>query len=179
MIAWKTRKSRYILKSEWLNLREDAVETQPGRIVEPFYVVEYPDWVCVLPVSTDGSVIMVEQYRHGIGLFSMELPAGMIDRGEAPLDSARRELKEETGFEASAWTPLGWCAPEPSKHTNRAHVFLATDLVRNGHQDLDEAESIQVHSVPAHELDDLIEKGRIIHGVHLYALMLARGRGLI
>lgn len=174
MDAWKTIESRYILESPWLNLREDRIEAGAGQVVDPFYVVEYPDWSCVVALTADDHLLLVEQYRHGVERFSLELPAGAVDEGETPLEAARRELLEETGYEADDWMHLGSCAPEPSKHTNFAHIYLARDLRRAGEQELDSLETIRVHHVSLNKIGLLIDRGAVFHGVHLYALMLAR-----
>lgn len=179
MKPWNTLRSKYVLESPWLNVRRDTVSQDGGAVIDPFYVVEYPDWSCVLALTSEGGLLMVEQYRHGVGRFSLELPAGIIDPGESPLQAGIRELREETGFAAQTWHPLATCAPEPSKHTNIAHLFVATDLERISDQILDDTETIRIVSVPADSIDDLIDEGRIIHGVHLYALMLGRNRGLL
>jgi 8-oxo-dGTP pyrophosphatase MutT (NUDIX family) len=179
MKPWTTLKYDYVLESPWLNVRRDTIERDGGDVIDPFYVVEYPDWACVLPLTGDGHIIMVEQYRHGIGRFSLELPAGIIDGGESPLDAAIRELREETGLSAREWHPMTTCAPEPSKHTNLAHLFVATDLEHQSDQDLDNTETIRIVNVHAGSIDGLISEGRIVHGIHLYALMLGRYRGLL
>ena len=95
-----------LLERPWLKLREDRV-TLPGRIEAfDFHVVEMPEWVGILAVTEHEQVLFVEQYRHGCGRVSLELPAGVIDPGEHPLAAAQRELLEETGYAAEDWRPL-------------------------------------------------------------------------
>lgn len=176
MNHWKTIESRYLLESPWISLREDRVDAGGGQIVEPFYVVEYPDWSCIVAIDSDERLILVEQYRHGIGRVSLELPAGVIDKGESPLEAAKRELMEETGYEADEWNALSVCAPEPSKHTNFAHVFVARGARPSSRQDLDSTETIKVRHVALSDLGELIASGEFIHGIHLYAVLLAQSR---
>jgi 8-oxo-dGTP pyrophosphatase MutT (NUDIX family) len=122
---------------------------------------------------------MVEQYRHGVGRASLELPAGAVDEGEDPLQAARRELLEETGYEAAEWITLGRCAPEPSKHTNYAHLFVARRARRLQDQRLDASEAISVRLLAPADVLHLADTGRILHGTHLTTLFWAHFRGLL
>jgi len=177
MKAWEVVKSRYLLQRWWMSLREDHVRLPGGAEMPEFHVVEYPDWSCVVCFDEKGRVVIVEQYRHGIGRSSMELPAGAADPGEDPLTAAKRELREETGYEAEEWAYLGRCAPEPSKHTNYAHLYVARGGRRNHEQQLDHGEEIRVHLVEPAEVLRLVEEGDLVHGIHLAALFWAHYRG--
>ena len=162
-----------------MRLREDHIQQPDGTELDEFHVIEYPDWTCVLCFSETGQVVLVEQYRHGVGRTSLELPAGIIDAGETPLMGARRELREETGYVADVWTPLGRCAPNPSKHTNHAYVFVAHNARRVHEQRLDASETIAVREVSPSALLHLADAGEIVHGIHLAAIFWARHRGLL
>ena len=179
MLPWKTIDSHYLLKRRWINLREDHVRLANGTELDSFYVVEYPDWVAVLCFTEEGQVVMVEQYRHGIQQVTLEFPAGAIDQGEQPSLAARRELLEETGYVAEEWVSLGRCAPNPSKHTNFAHLFLARDarLIHAPH--LDKSEAIEVRLLDVAEVLQKADAGEIQHSTHLAALFKAQHRGLL
>jgi len=98
----------------------DRVRFEPPEgPAKDFWVVEAPDWINVIPLTDDGRVVLVKQYRFGIEGFTLEIPGGMCDGAEPPLDAARRELREETGYEARELVPLGWVHPNPAVQTNR------------------------------------------------------------
>src|SRR5687768_5692732 len=81
--------------------------------VHRFVVLDTPDWINVVPVTRDGKVVLVRQFRHGLKDLSLELPGGLVDPGETPADAARRELLEETGYATEQWEPLGFVHPNP------------------------------------------------------------------
>lgn len=179
LTPWTTKSSRYLLKRWWMNLREDHVVLPDGRELPEFHVVEYPDWTCVVCLTPDGRYVMVEQYRHGIGQVGLEFASGTVDEGETPLEGARRELLEETGFAAEDWFDLGRCAPEPSKHTNWAHLFVAMGARPISQPKLDEGEDLRVCLLEPAELAAATRDGRLVHGIHLAALWRAREAGLL
>lgn len=179
MQPWKIKSSRYLLKKWWMNIREDHVLLPNGGELPEFHVLEYPDWTCVLCLTKEGRLVMVEQYRHGVRRLSLELPGGAVEPGEEPIEAARRELLEETGYASEHWSSLGRCAPEPSKHTNYAYFFVAEDAMRVADPDLDDSEYLRVMEVDTGELPGLIEAERIIHGTHLTAIYKAIGEGIL
>ena len=96
---WKTISSKYLFKRDWLTLREDVCERPDGKIIDPYYVYEFPEWVAALALTKDGKVIMVRQYRHALGETIMELPGGCVDASDTSYEDAiARELLEETGY---------------------------------------------------------------------------------
>ncbi|MEM1057335.1 MAG: NUDIX hydrolase [Bacteroidota bacterium] len=171
---WEVLASTVLLdRPPWIRLREDRVRLSTGAVLESFYVVEYADWACVVPVTEGGEVVMVEQWRHAIGRVSLEFPAGGVDEEEEPLETAMRELEEETGATATDWGYLGTLATEPSRHTNWAHVFLARDAEVTQAPALDEGEDLVTRRVAVSELPGLVARGEIVHGVHVAAAFLA------
>lgn len=162
-----------------MRLREDRVRLPGGLELEEFHVVEYPDWSVVYCLTESGKVVLVEQYRHGIGRSCLELPAGEIDAGEEPLDAAHRELLEETGYEAPEWHYLGRCAPNPSKQTSYAHLFVAFRGRQVGDQRLDSSEEIRVRLFDPSEVLHLANEGQIPHGIHLTAIFWTVQRGFL
>ena len=97
---WKVLRSEYIAREPWFTARRDEVQLPNGNVIPTYYVLEYPAWICVIALTKEGGMIMERQYRHGIGRVDYELCAGVVDPTDAsPLEAAKRELLEETGFE--------------------------------------------------------------------------------
>jgi len=98
-LLWRRGRSEQVADCRVFNVRRDfSADPRDGR-VHDFYVIEAPDWINVIPLTDDGRVVLIEQYRHGTGEVSLEIPGGMVDEGESPQDAAARELLEETGYE--------------------------------------------------------------------------------
>ena len=147
---WKTLQSDYLIKRPWLTARRDKVELPNGKVFDEFYVLEFPDWVNVIAEDREGNILLEHQWRHAAGEVSTEICAGVIERGEEPLDAAKRELLEETGYSGGKWTNIMTIMPNPGLMTNRCHCFLATGVERVSGQHLDESEDIEV--IPAVEV---------------------------
>ncbi|NLM41101.1 MAG: NUDIX hydrolase [Firmicutes bacterium] len=121
--------------------------------------MDHPGAAAVLVVQ-DGKVLLVEQYRPAAGRQMLELPAGTIDRSESPLDCARRELEEETGYSAENWEVLGHIYPTPGYTNEVLHLFCASGLTK-GEQRLEEGEDIDVRWIPLEEVEAMIDRGEI------------------
>ena len=93
---WTIESSEYLFRRPWLTVRRDTVRLPDGRVNPEFYVLEYPTWVNIIAVTDTGDMVLVRQYRHGLGQTRFELCAGVVEPGETPLEGARRELLEET-----------------------------------------------------------------------------------
>ncbi len=141
---WTTLESRYIIQRPWLTARVDKVQLPDGRINPEHYVLEYPEWVNVIAVTTAGQMVLVRQYRHAIDEVLLELCAGVCEAGETPEQAARRELLEETGFAGGSWREIMTIGQNPSICDNITHCFLAEGVERVADQSLDESEDIEV-----------------------------------
>ena len=126
-----------------------------------YYVLEYPDWVNVIAITKDGSFLMERQYRHGIGLTSYEICAGVCEPGETPLESAKRELYEETGFGGGEWKPYMEISANTSTMTNICHCFVATGVEPVSTQHLEDTEDISIHLLTKEEVYELLRTDRI------------------
>jgi 8-oxo-dGTP pyrophosphatase MutT (NUDIX family) len=176
---WKVLATEPVIDRPWLRVQRQHVVLPNGHEIDEFYVISSSNWAAVLALSVDAKVVMVEQYRHGAGKISLELPAGVIEADETPIDAARRELREETGFVSDEWTTLGELCPEPTRHTGAAHFFVARNARRVAEPKLDPSEEIRVLTVEPRDLLDGVRAGRVIHAVHIAAILLAEQRGLL
>lgn len=162
---WRVQSSEKLLDCRIFTVRRDvSVNPRTGQPHEMF-ILEQPNWVNVIPLTADEQVIMVEQWRHGTRSVHLETPGGLMEEGETPEQSARRELLEETGYEASEVVRLGTVHPNPAIQTNLQHYILAKNCRKIAEPNLDHAEDIQVKLVPLVEVPRLIEKGEITHGI--------------
>lgn len=176
---WQILDSRYLLEKRWLRVREDRVKTGSGVVIDQFHVLEAPSWACICCVSAERELILIRQYRHGASEITLELPAGVIESDETPEAGARRELVEETGYVSKHWVHLLTLNPEPSRHTHRAHCFVALEARPDRIQALDAAEQVEVVKVRVDDVLSLIESGQLDHAVHVAALLLARNMNLL
>ena len=126
---WKVLNSEYLAHEPWFTVRREAVELPGGARIPSYYVLEYPDWVNVIACTDDGRFLLIDQYRHGLGRTSYEIVAGVRDPQDAtPLDAARRELYEETGYGGGEWKEYMVLSANPATHTNLTYTFLATGV---------------------------------------------------
>ena len=135
-----------------------------------FYCIESAEWVNVVPVTTDGQVVMVRQFRHGSQTLTLEIPGGMIDAGETPAEAALRELLEETSYTAERAIPAGAVNPNPALFGNRVHTFVAPGVEKVAEIRNEGAEETWVELVPVSEIPRLVRAGEIDHALVLAGL---------
>ena len=133
-------------------------------------VLESPDWVNVVPITPEGRVVVVYQYRSGISDMTVEIPGGTVDEGEDSFTAAKRELREETGYTSQQWRYLGAVEPNPAIHNNLCHHWLALDVQPTEEMELGAGEDIQVECLTIAELRAEIASGRYRHSLALSAL---------
>lgn len=163
-------KSEYVSQRPWLTARKDVLELADGRIVPEFYVLEYPSWVNVIAVRTDGCYVMVRQYRHGLGIISTELCAGVVEDGEDPLEAAKRELAEETGYTGGRWTLQCVVSGNPSCTNNLTYCYLAEGVELTESQHLDPTEDVEVVILTRDQLLDMMKADELKQSLMLAPL---------
>ena len=174
--AWKRLRSERLLETPYFALRSDRLRLPGGAVKDPYYVVERPDAAIIFPLTGEGEVVLVRQYRPPLERMELGLPAGLVEEGEKPEDAARRELLEETGYSGDQWEPLGSLASSPSLKDNWAYLFLARGVEESASPDPDEHELVEVVRVPVGDLTGLIRSGEIVSSSGVAAIMLALER---
>jgi 8-oxo-dGTP pyrophosphatase MutT (NUDIX family) len=146
-------------------LRVDRAVSPRTGVAHEFYVLESGNWVNVIPVTPEREVVLIRQYRHGTREVTLEIPGGIIEPGDSPQEAARRELREETGYEAGEMVGLGFVHPNPAFLDNRCYTFIAWNARQTGPQTQDEKEDIEVLLKPLAEIPTLIREGGITHSL--------------
>jgi ADP-ribose pyrophosphatase len=152
-----------------LRVRHDWYRFEPTGAEKDFVVLEFPDWVNVIPLTADGRVVLIRQYRHGISAPTWEIPGGVIDPGEEPLHAAVRELSEETGYAAENVKLLGRVSPNPAIQGNWSYSFLAEGCRDTGVRNLDPFEDIEVKLFSLEEIPALIKQEKICNSLVINA----------
>lgn len=134
-------------------------------------IIRHPGASAIVPLVKENTLLMIRQYRHAMGEFIWEIPAGTLDGDEAPIQCAKRELVEETGYSAAAWQELGAICPLPGYSDERIHLFLASDLAPS-RQHLDVDEVLEVHEVEFDKAIEMILKGEIQDAKTIAALLM-------
>lgn len=172
MEKWKTLSSNVVFNHRWYRLRQDQVILPNGRTVNDYFVSLRPDIATILPITPKGEVVLVRQYRHGIGEILLELPAGTFETGEEPLAVAKRELAEETGYISDRWQKIATLYSDPVKQNNRTHLFRAEAVQLVKAQQLDTTEDIEVVLKPIAEIPSLVASGEICVSGSISAIAL-------
>ncbi|EJF09092.1 NUDIX hydrolase [Pontibacter sp. BAB1700] len=159
---WKTLKSQVVFEHKWYTLRRDHVELPNGHVMDDYFVSVRPDVVLTFPLTEDGHVLFVRQYKHAAADIFIELPGGVIDAHETnPLEAAKRELLEETGYTTDDLEPVLQVIDNPTKDTNKIYYYIARNVREVAAQDLDESEHIEVLKVPLQEVEQMIMSGQV------------------
>lgn len=136
-----------------------------------FSFLHFAKGVCILPITDNHEVVVLKQYRHAIKSWQWELPAGTIDHeDQAPIEVAKKELEEETGYTAEHWLDLGSFYPSPGSTSEEIFLYAAAGL-RPSVQKLENSEQIELHTISMEEVKNLVKNGEFKHGAGLAAIL--------
>ncbi len=174
---WSVVKSHYVVKDSWITVRADECETENGALISPYYVLEYPDWVNVVALNDRDEILVIHQYRHGIGKVTTEIPGGAVETTDvSPQAAAERELLEETGCCARHISLVGAISPNAASHTNQVHCFLATETKHLSPPQDRAEEEIAFEFVDIGTLMTFIDNGSFSQSMQIASIFLSLRR---
>jgi 8-oxo-dGTP pyrophosphatase MutT (NUDIX family) len=164
---WKKITSKKVFEDRWFKARADACQFPDGRIIDPYYVVELPNWANAVVVTPNNEIVLVKQYRYPVDAVTLELPGGVINEGEDPMVAALRETQEETGYSSDQIQLICKTAPNPAINDNTAYFYLIENAVPTAHTNPDFFEDIEVVLYSKNDFIQLLQQNKIMHGVQL------------
>ena len=197
-LAWEEISVEHVVQDQWIDFRKSAYRYPDGRVFEPFYSYSRKDYVVIVASDVDGQYLCVRQFRQGIKEVTTEFPAGGVERtdgkeyrgagavgaetlageetsaAEELLETAKRELMEETGYESDEWEHLLTVPSNATIADNYATVFRAKNCRLVAGQDLDETEVLNIYKYSADEIEEMIYNGEFQQSVHVMAWLLAK-----
>lgn len=198
-LMWQEVSTEHIVEDEWIDFRKSIYRFPDGRDIGPFYTYSRKDYVVIVASDEEGKLICVRQFRQGINEITTEFPAGGIERkdgreyakgrasgnpggceepdsfdmSEAALLAAKRELREETGYESDEWEFILTVPSNATIADNYAHIFMASNCRKVHSQDLDDTEFVGIVTHTADEIEAMIASGQFQQAVHIMAWLLA------
>jgi ADP-ribose pyrophosphatase len=172
---WKVLSTKEIFKTSFFRFRTDQCELPDGRVMPNYYVMEFPDWVNIVPVTEDGKIILVEQYRQAAGHVCLEIPGGSTHphQQEDPKKAAVRELAEETGYVPDDVRLIGVHRPNPAMQNNKMHTYIGFGCRLLQEPTPDPFEDINVVAKSIPEVVDMILTGKIDHSIVVASILYA------
>ena len=164
---WKKITSKKVFEDRWFKARADACQFPDGRLIDPYYVVELPNWANAVVVTSNNEIVLVKQYRYPVDAVTLELPGGVINDGEDPMLAALRETQEETGYTSNQIQLICKTAPNPAINDNTAYFYLIENAVPTAHTNPDFFEDIEVVLYSKNDFIQLLQQNKIMHGVQL------------
>ncbi|MFT3908440.1 MAG: NUDIX hydrolase [Ferruginibacter sp.] len=170
---FQTLSSEYINRHRYFTARKDRYQTDTGKIVDPYFVVELPTAAGAVAITENNEVILIRQYRYPVNEMMIEIPGGFIDPGEKPEEAIRRELLEETGYSFSEIHLLGTTALNPGVLNNFTYMFVALGGVKIAQQSLDQNEEIEIILKPLEEVRSMLMRHEIKQSMHALCIFYA------
>ena len=167
--TYHVTRSNIVYKSQWMTVYEDWVSKEDGVTIGMFNRIEVHNAVIVVPILEDSSLLMVENYRHGVGTSLLELPGGFINENEAGSDAGRREL---LGYRCNKVELINWFYTWPGRTAQRNFVVVARGLKKHYDRNLDELECIKVHKISADKIRQELKRGGKIKGAVTISALL-------
>jgi ADP-ribose pyrophosphatase len=167
---WIVQEDKKVFETPIFDLHQTKSAPGKNETAGTFYVLNAPEWINIIAITTEKQVILVEQYRQGIDDVTLEIPGGMTDPGENPLTSAQRELEEETGYRSDSWISLGKVSSNPAILSNYTHLYLAENCRKATDQNLGEFEDIHTHLIDLDRFFELVTDGLIHHSIVVSAV---------
>ena len=168
---WENRGRQLISDHRIFKIREDKTVNPRTGTEHKMVVLECPDWVNIIAITSEGDMVLVEQYRQGSETVELEIPGGMMDPGETdPVATAVRELAEETGYTGQHARKIGECFANPAIMNNRVHTILVEECRLTDEVQFDAGEDLVTVLVKADDLPQMIKEGKIRHSIILAAI---------
>ena len=176
---WPLISSEVAVDVGFFKVKRDRAQSPRTGQSRDFLIIHMPDWLQVVPVTKDGRVVLVNQYRHASRMAGLEIPGGLIDpEDKSPAEAAARELEEETGYGGGEMIDLGRFHPQPALIANRVSVFAARGVELTGQPTPDAGEDIEVVLAAPRELDEMMADGRIHNAATIMSILLAQRAGV-
>lgn len=173
MKKWKLINSKQVFGNQWMSIDKRSYKLPDGTIKTDYYHLNRPDYVLIIAVDQKNNIILEKQYRRGTDKILYELPCGWIEKNETPTETAKRELKEETGYVGQA-TLLGVLDPQPGFCSMQTFVVKIKINKKVRSQNLDKDEHIKIYKLPLKKVFQMIKDGQITEMGTIAALMLYR-----
>jgi 8-oxo-dGTP pyrophosphatase MutT (NUDIX family) len=174
---WKCLDRSLVFSAQpWVEVYKERVLLPQGEELDDFYRVLFAPSVVIVPVTSAGELVLVKAYRHGLGAMTLSAPAGMIEPDESPLDAAKRELLEETGYSGSVWTELAHFCSDINREGSHVHIFLALEVVKTAQPLETPSEQLEVQLITTSDFLNHVFLGEIGSITTIAAVHLASGK---
>lgn len=160
-MSWKRIETKYEIKNKWISVRKDHVLLPSGVEIDDFYVIERPKIVHVIAITTEGLFVFEKQYRYGVDRDCLEICAGNIDPNETPIEAAKRELLEETGYAGGEWEIISELAVDTSNMTEISYSIIAKGVKKIAEPNLEETEDIETILLTEEQVLESLKRGEI------------------